>query len=121
MKVTGLKSSVPMSLFEPDLTRVSEVGVKVADAIVQADQGNCITLIVENSNLQPMCLKKGFVLGSIKPIESVLASQDRADQESEEIRDPQGQVNLETTTEAQVNLVETNNLPKSKLRELRDS
>lgn len=52
MKVTGLRD-VLTSLFEPDQGKASEIGVAVVDAIVEANQGNCITLILENPNSKP--------------------------------------------------------------------
>ena len=70
---TGLRN-VPTSLFEPDHGKVKEVGVAVADAVVEANRGNCITLILENPNSEPLCLRKGLTLGAIEPIECVLAS-----------------------------------------------
>ena len=83
MKVNGLRN-VPMSLFEPDQGKANEVGVAVADAVVEASQGNCITLILENPNSEPLCLKKGLIIGAIEPVESVLASQERSDREYRE-------------------------------------
>ena len=79
MKVTGLRN-VPTSLFEPDQGKVKEVEVAVADAVVEANRGNCITLILENPNSEPLCLRKGLTLGAIEPIESVLASQEKSDE-----------------------------------------
>ena len=51
MKVTGVRN-VPMSLFEPDQGKADEVGVTVTDAVVEANQGNCIT---ENPNSEVLC------------------------------------------------------------------
>ena len=67
IKVTGLRN-VPMSLFEPDQGKADEVGVTVADAVVEANQGNCFTVILENPNSEPLCLKKGLTLGAIEPL-----------------------------------------------------
>ena len=111
MKVNGLRN-VPMSLFEPDQGKANEVGVAVADAVVEASQGNCITLILENPNSEPLCLKKGLIVGAIEPVESVLASQERSDRESECDFDPpksDDQLDQEST---QVNLVESEMSPQ---------
>ena len=57
MKVTGLRN-VPTSLFEPDQGKVKEVEVAVADAVVEANRGNCITVILENPNSEPLVSKE---------------------------------------------------------------
>ena len=108
MRVTGLRS-VPTSLFEPDPEKANEVGVVVADAIVEANQGSCITLVLENPNSEPLCLKKGLTLGAVEPIESVLASQERSDKESG--GNSNDWLDQESREQAQVNLVESETIP----------
>ena len=92
MRVAGVKD-VPLSLFEPDQQRACEVGVDMDDAVVEAKQGSCITLVVENPNLEPLCLKKSLTLGYLQPVESVLAAVRReSEQRAEESDQPDGEL-----------------------------
>ena len=68
-RVQGVKT-VPMSLFEP--VEMSKVGVMMEEAMVETEQGSCITLVVENPGYEPLCLKKGLQLGSLEPVEGVV-------------------------------------------------
>ena len=114
MRVTGLKC-VPTSLFEPNPGKVKEVGVAVADAIVEANHGNCITLILENPNSELLNLKKGLELGTIEPIDSVVVPQEQADKECDSIHCPSNSDKApdpELADQAQVNLVESKLTPQ---------
>ena len=114
MKVSGLRN-VPISLFEPNQGQANAIGVTVVDAIVEANHGNCITIILENPNSEPLCLKKGLVLGAIEPVESVLASQEQTDKGSEcdcDPPNPNDQLNQESAEQAQVNFVESKMSPQ---------
>ena len=69
-KVVGA-TSIPLSLFEPldELTEAS--GVVLEAGTLEAPQGTCVTLMIENPGLTPISLKKDTVLGTVDPVELI--------------------------------------------------
>lgn len=43
--------------------------LRISDSVVEAGDGNCVTLVVENHGYSPICLKKGTKLGEIAAAE----------------------------------------------------
>ncbi len=65
VKVSGW-SSRGLSLFTP---AIDDDDLTIEDAVVQMEQGDCLTLIAENRGLTPMKLKKDMTLGGLEPVE----------------------------------------------------
>jgi len=72
--VTGLEDS-SLALFEPDNRLLEMKGLSMAEAAMESDTDNCVTLIMQNDALEPMHLKKGQVLGRVYPA-SLLTNED---------------------------------------------
>ena len=64
-------TSIPFSLFEllDELTNTS--GVVLEAGTLEAPQGTCATLMIENPGLTPISLKKDTVLGTVDPVELI--------------------------------------------------
>jgi len=74
-KVTGLEDS-SLALFEPDNHSLGMKGLPMAEAAMETDADNCVTLIMQNDALEPTRLKKGQVLGRVYPA-SLLTNEDQ--------------------------------------------
>ena len=46
--------------------------VEMADSVFQCEDGNCVSLIVENRKLEPVHLREGTVLGEVTLVEEVM-------------------------------------------------
>ena len=69
-KVVGA-TSIPLSLFEP-LDELTETSGAVLEAgTLEAPQGKCVTLMIENPGLTPISLKKDTILGTVDPVELI--------------------------------------------------
>jgi len=55
------------ALFEPDNHLLEMKGLSMAEAAMEPDADNCVTLIMQNDALEPTRLKKGQVLGRVYP------------------------------------------------------
>lgn len=66
-RVEGLPSS-ELALFEPDYELRKEYRLNMAEAIVQPDRSNTVTLILENASCEPLRLRKGRVIGMMQPV-----------------------------------------------------
>ena len=71
-----------VALFEPGV--LDEKGLRMADAAVETRSGHHITLIIENESLEPVWLKKGQVLGTVRPASLVSWSEVEPDTPAEE-------------------------------------
>ena len=69
-KVVGA-TSVPLSLFEPLWELTETTGVVLETGTLEAPQGTCVTLTIENPGLTPISLKKDTVLGTVDPVELI--------------------------------------------------
>ena len=56
------------ALFEPAAGRLKDRGVTIADAAVEPDGRNPVTLPVTNHSLKPVLLGKDELLGSLQPV-----------------------------------------------------
>ena len=54
-----------LTLFEPDHNQLEPLGVTMAEAVTQPDHKGCVTLIVDNQNLEAAKLVEGQVLGRV--------------------------------------------------------
>ena len=56
-----------LAVFDPELDFTEKDGLNLAEAMVEQDKSQIITLIMENASCEPARLKKGRVLGQLSP------------------------------------------------------
>ena len=63
------KTSVAPGMFEPTLPFANELGLSIAEALVEPDENDCITLVMANMDLDATTMAEGQVLGTVVPAE----------------------------------------------------
>ena len=61
-----------LTVFDPDF--VEKDGLNLAEAVVEQDKSQIVTLVMENASYEPARLKKGRVLGQLSPVTMAIAT-----------------------------------------------
>ncbi len=88
-RVDGLPNR-ELALFEPDSELRKKDGLNMAEAILEPDASNTVTLVLENAGCEALRLKKGRVLRMLQPVQLVSSQPvDATDTEDDHSFDPQ--------------------------------
>ena len=63
-----------VAVFDPEPDFTEKDGLNLAEAVVEQDKSQIVTLIMENASCEPARLKKGRVLGQLSPITMAIAT-----------------------------------------------
>ena len=62
-----------LAVFDPEPDFMEEDGLDLAEAVVEQDKSQMVTLVMENASYEPARLKKGRVLGQLSPVTMAIA------------------------------------------------
>ena len=63
-----------LAVFDPEPDFMEDDGLNLAEAVVEQDKSQMVTLVMENASYEPARLKKGRVLGQFSPITMAIAT-----------------------------------------------
>ena len=63
-----------LAVFDPEPDFMEEDGLNLAEAVVEQDKSQMVTLVMENASYEPARLKKGRVLGQLSPVTMAIAT-----------------------------------------------
>ena len=63
-----------LAVFDPEPDFMEKDGLNLAEAVVEQDKSQIVTLVMENASYEPARLKKGRVLGQLSPVTMAIAT-----------------------------------------------